>query len=237
VNRRLLTILLPLATASLAAGCTTFSDNDAVARVNDVELSSEMLRARLTEIEAPTDVALDANQVRQDIAAWIRSESVDPSQAEAAYANGAEASGTVCPQVIVIDALGAAESAMADLEAGADFDDVSAVRNIEPLYAGESNRLGCIPTSDLPFDNGDPFIDALRTLTAQSPYALVSLPPQPGSPNVYVVTRLTPFNELSPEEMAVVLQNAPVNSQDIDIYVDPRYGAYDPETGVIDGLG
>ena len=38
-----MTILLPLAAATLATGCTTFSDNDAVARVNDVELSSETL--------------------------------------------------------------------------------------------------------------------------------------------------------------------------------------------------
>ena len=38
-----MTILLPLAAASLTAGCTTFSDADAVARVGETELSTEEL--------------------------------------------------------------------------------------------------------------------------------------------------------------------------------------------------
>ena len=43
-------ILLPLTLAAVTAGCSTFSDSDVVARVNDVELTNDEFDARLTEL-------------------------------------------------------------------------------------------------------------------------------------------------------------------------------------------
>lgn len=80
VNRRLLTILLPFVAATLAAGCSTFSDNDAAARVNDVELSND----GLVEIahflsEGATPLATgpgDADEARNVLGIWIQAQAL-----------------------------------------------------------------------------------------------------------------------------------------------------------------
>ena len=48
-------ILLPLTLAAVTAGCSTFSDSDAVARVNGVELTSDEFDAKLTELGVTGD--------------------------------------------------------------------------------------------------------------------------------------------------------------------------------------
>ena len=60
--------LAPLALMLLTAGCTTFSDNDAVARVGNVELSRAELDDQLAELglEA-TDEAVPAAFARPSI--------------------------------------------------------------------------------------------------------------------------------------------------------------------------
>jgi hypothetical protein len=76
VNRRLLTILLPL--AAVAAGCTTFSDNDAAARVDDTELTTEVLEELVVLIPDPQSGAPgepeDANAVRNALTFWIQTQ-------------------------------------------------------------------------------------------------------------------------------------------------------------------
>jgi len=64
VKRRLLTILLPLAAASLTAGCTTFTDNDVAARVNDVEYSHEDLSGIIDAIGIPEESTTDLSTIR-----------------------------------------------------------------------------------------------------------------------------------------------------------------------------
>jgi len=74
VNRRLLTILIPLTAVSLAA-CSTL-DTDAVATVDGVELTEDDLDELLTVIpnaagSGPSNPD-DANDVRQTISIWIQ---------------------------------------------------------------------------------------------------------------------------------------------------------------------
>ena len=64
VKRRLLTILLPLAAASLTAGCTTFTDNDVAARINDVEYSHEDLSGIIDAIGIPEESTSDLGTIR-----------------------------------------------------------------------------------------------------------------------------------------------------------------------------
>lgn len=98
VNRRLLTILLPLVAATLAAGCTTFSDNDAAARVGDQELSDEMLGELVGLVPDPqTGVAgetTDGNAVRNALTFWIQSNVL----ADLIGAQGIEVDDTVVDQ-------------------------------------------------------------------------------------------------------------------------------------------
>jgi hypothetical protein len=72
VIRRLLTILLPLAATSLAAGCTTFSDNDAIARVGDVEMTDETLADFMTLVgpDAEPTAEAETELARAAIGTW-----------------------------------------------------------------------------------------------------------------------------------------------------------------------
>lgn len=75
-----MTIVLALTAASAASGCSTFSDNDAAARVNDIELSSE----QLTELaEFIPDGATggpstpgDAEHARNAIRVWVEAQAL-----------------------------------------------------------------------------------------------------------------------------------------------------------------
>lgn len=76
MTRRLLPIVLIAAT--LAAGCTTFSDNDAAARVDDDELSDEMLEELVGLVNDPETGAPgepnDGNSVRNALTFWVRAQ-------------------------------------------------------------------------------------------------------------------------------------------------------------------
>jgi hypothetical protein len=79
VHRRLLTILLPLAAtvglATATAGCSTFSDSDAAARVDDSELSPDELSALVDVLASET--ATSGDTVRQAIGLWIQIEAAN----------------------------------------------------------------------------------------------------------------------------------------------------------------
>ena len=64
MKRRLLTILLPLAAASLTAGCTTFTDNNVAARINDIEYSHEDLSSIIDAIGIPEESTTDLGIIR-----------------------------------------------------------------------------------------------------------------------------------------------------------------------------
>ena len=77
VIRPRLTFLLPLA-AVLVAGCTGLSDNNAVARVEQVELSSDELTDLMSAL-SPANVESDptnADAARDTISLWVRIEAV-----------------------------------------------------------------------------------------------------------------------------------------------------------------
>jgi mevalonate kinase len=82
VHRRLLTILLSVAItiglASSAAGCSTFTDADSAARVNDSELSADEL-SELADAVATirTEEPTSGDVVRAAINAWVFSEIFD----------------------------------------------------------------------------------------------------------------------------------------------------------------
>lgn len=77
MTRRLLPILVIVA-ATLTAGCTTFSDNDAAARVDDDELSDEMLDQLVGLVNDPQTGAPgdpnDGDSVRNALTFWVRAQ-------------------------------------------------------------------------------------------------------------------------------------------------------------------
>jgi hypothetical protein len=80
VHRRLLTILLSVtglfALSAATSGCSTFSDADAAARVDDTELSPDGL-SDLVDVIAQGGDPNDAEVVRQAVALWIQVEVIN----------------------------------------------------------------------------------------------------------------------------------------------------------------
>jgi len=70
-----MSFLLPLAVVSLSAGCTTFTDDNAAARVNDIEIDHDDL-ADLAEFVAVANNQLpsgtDATQARNAASIWVQ---------------------------------------------------------------------------------------------------------------------------------------------------------------------
>lgn len=238
VHRRIFTPLAAaLSAALLGAGCATFSDNDAVARVGDVEFSSDELRARVDELGAPPDEALDANAVRQTIDTWIGeqlSATTDPALAAELYPQGLLAAGSTCFEVIVADTEQGGADALAQLQDGASWTEVFTTYNIDPALAQDEGRFGCVPANEIPIGSGNPFVDGLTELRGDARLNFVEIP---GEPTVYAVTRLIPFDELGPEDTPIVFANLPLGSREIDIHVDPRYGTFDSSSGTVVALG
>ncbi|NND75979.1 MAG: hypothetical protein HKN44_13330 [Ilumatobacter sp.] len=234
-----MTTLLAVAVlgATFGTGCTTFSDNDAVARVGDVELSSERLRDRVDARGAPQGEALDANAVREEIGAWIGEQvavGVDPGLAAAAYAQGLFASGSICFEVIVVDSTEAAAAALDELRAGADFAAVYGERNIDPSLDGTTGRFPCVPENQLPLGTGNTFVDSLVELDDGNRLTSVQLDE---SGAAHAVSRFVPYDELGPDDTALVLANLNVDLDGFDIHVDPRYGTYETSVGAVVPLG
>ncbi len=80
MHRRLLTILFSVtglfALSAATSGCSTFSDADAAARVNDTELSPDQLSS-LVDVLAQGADPTDAEVVRQTIGLWVQVEVIN----------------------------------------------------------------------------------------------------------------------------------------------------------------
>ncbi len=148
VNRRLMTILLPLAAASLTAGCTTFSDADAVARVGDTELSADQLDDLLAEQQFPEEARSDLTLVRPVISGWIEEtaienglfspeliEAIPDAELLALYDQGIATAGVTCVGLMVAETPEAGDAAADRLRDGEAFADVFADVNLDPDLA------------------------------------------------------------------------------------------------------
>lgn len=237
-----MTTLLAVAVtgATLGTGCTTFSDNDAVARVNDIELSSAELRERADARGAPQDEALAADAVRQEIGVWIDEQLVgatDPAVSAETYEQGLLASGSICIALIIVTNPQEAADTVDELNAGADFATIFGERNIDPSLDADQGRVGCFAVDELPLGSGNTLVDSLLELDQDNPYTFATLPGNAGEPDAGAVSRFIPYAELGPDETPVVNSNLPSSATDVDVHVDPRYGTYDATARLVVPLG
>lgn len=252
VNRRLQSILLPLALASIAVGCTTFSDDDIIARVGDTELTDELVTERATAAGLPADETLDISITRQIIGSWVNETALDEgfvdasaptafteTQVASRYDQGLRSAGISCPAFLVTETVGEAEAAVAELRSGDAFADVFAARNIDQSLDPTVGLIGC-PTLAAVLDAGDaPEAIVLLDLSAENRYGIAEILDPNGQPQVSVVIDFRPYDELDAESLPLV--DATVRSvlafAAIDIKVNPRYGYFDPVTGAVLPLG
>ncbi len=246
VNRRLELVLSVAAIAAFTTGCATFSDSDNVARVGDATLTTDEFQAQLTEVGAPSDQLLPGEAVRAQITTWIGEQladadtpGLDADDVAARYDAGIESSGTVCVSGIVVEAGDTAERVAAELEAGADFSALLEAENLDPSLGDAGGDIGCVTDQQVAEAPEVDFIQAIATLSADDPFATAPLFDQFGDEFAWVVLAFRPFAELSPTDADTVTAaiEAAARFADADVFVDPRYGTFDPATGEVVALG
>jgi hypothetical protein len=290
VNRRAVVPILLLAGA--ATGCSTFSDNDAAARVGDFELSQDELgelligatpapspptnvrdgvtaravlttwiSTRIVELdlaaqgesvsaeaiaaatgafqaedpvgwaEKPVDVQNLQVEQRAAIETWSALEVTAPSDDElrSLYEAGTAESGFVCGAHILVDTAEGAQAILDQLEGGADFAELAASESIDTDSGANGGNLPC-DLAGAYEANIPEFAEAFLTADLGVPVGPVQ------SQFGYHVILLRPSDQVDPGELAAVYNGAPLRFQraasGVDVYVDPRFGSFDPATGV-----
>jgi len=239
VNRRSLTIAAPLALAALASGCSTLSDNDVAARVDDTELSQDEFEQRLADAGITTDQAVPLDPARAELTLWIQNQLVDPAEVAVQYDAGPAVGGSICLSAIVVETEDEAEVAADRLREGDDFAEVFADANIDPTLVADTGALPCITSADLDAAAGTPLIDAAATLSADAPVATTVLLDNADQPVAWAVLDFRTFDQLEPADVEFVTASVDLGDAalDADIHVDPRFGTFDAELGQVIALG
>ncbi len=256
VNRRLMTILLPLAAASLTAGCTTFSDADAVARVGDTELSASELDELLTEQQFPDEARNDLGLVRPVISAWIEQTAVEnglfspeliaaipDDQLLGLYGQGIGVAGVTCVRLLVAASPEAGDAAAARLRSGDDFIDVFADVNTDVDLAGVDGEAGCFDLNQFAgVEPQPPEIAALFTVNEANPVASSPSANADGTAAGLVIVHrgaadLAPDDREQVVELIRQVGGVSLVVEDLDVYVASRYGTFDVASASVVPLG
>jgi len=251
-----MTILLPLTAATLTAGCSTFSDSNAVASVGDVELSEGGLDDLLDEQSVPDDQRSDLDVVRPVISSWIESTALDTGlfgeeliadipddDLVNLYRQGMETSGVTCALLLVAPTVADADEAAAELRAGADFAEVFDTYNTDPALADVSGNAGCFDINQVT-GQGAPSPEVLALMSVNSGNPVATSPSATANGDeLGLLISFQEIDELGDAEQTQVLDairasaGARLLLRDIDVDVDSRYGYFDRETGAVTPLG
>jgi hypothetical protein len=236
----LLTIPLALCLTAVAAGCTTFSDSDAVARVGDVELGRDEFEDRLEDLGATDDDVLALDPVRAEITTWIQLQLVGSEELAAIYDAGPDESGVTCFSAIVVEDEPTAVAVQTELEDGAAFDEVFVRENLDPSLAEAVGALPCITAEDIEASADVAFVAVGVTLNAENPFGTAPVADTTGATVAWVTLAFRSFDELSEEDVVFVTRTIGTlegADPDVDIYVDPRYGVWDTLRSQVVPLG
>lgn len=247
-----------VAAASLSS-CTTVSRGDAAAEVNGEELTR-------SELDVLTGGSTNGDEVRASITSWLsvavlggdvsnltgaddlaerRTKAIDElsapfmDDARAAYEKGLDGSPVLCLGAIPVGSDADAATALSELQAGASLADTATKWSSDSTLAQnggkvvDQNGANCLdPTGFNP--------DLIASLTdagaAPGTPVIVDL----GTGPVVVVMR--PFDDLDQNEKAsLVLDQVGADVRDrlasTDIYVNPRFGRWDPQSVAVVPLG
>ncbi len=233
-------VLAAVATATLTA-CSTFSNENTVARFDDEEFtqddlddalggegtrSADAARAAINEWLFP--LIIESELLGEDALA-----NVDDAVVAARYAQGIEVAGVACPDVMVTESGEAADDAAARLRDGDEYATVFEEFNLDPNLTADGG--GCIPLAQIdPAATSSPDVRALFSITESDPVAAATTQTQLGDEFGLVVVHrpYAELNEVDGEAARTQIASSIV-ADGIDVYVDPRYGTFDPSFGVV----
>ena len=223
----------------MTAGCSTFSDSNVVARVNDVELTQDEFDARLTELGVTDTDVVQMEPVRAEITRWIQQQLVPDEQIATMYDAGPADAGVVCVRAIVVNDQATADATLAELEAGTDFADAFQRSNLDQSLVATIGAIPCISGSDLAGNAGTPFIDLATTLSSDNVYGDAPILDDTGAEVAWVVLGFRSWDLLDSADTDQVAGMIDVGdaAADADVFVASRYGTFDSETATVVSLG
>ena len=227
-------LIAGVALAGLATGCSTFSDNDLAARVGDAELSHDQLSRELGEIDNSNTERADGAVVREQINEFILRTIADQVGLFDQYAAADGSLQIACFYVLQVSDRAQADDVLARLAAGEEWDAVAG--SLSPQAAAET-RQPCAPVSGL-------VPEVAETLGALEPGGEPEVL-EVGDPVSTFVVRAHDVDELDMLEFLTAISGGDPSvltpflaaAQDSDVYVDPRFGRFEPEQVSVVPLG
>ncbi len=235
------TVLVALAATAVLSSCSTVSNRDTVARFEDEEFTQDDLDDALGG-----DGTRSADAARAAINEWLFPQiieadllgadavaNVDETVVAARYAQGIEDAGVACPDVMVTESVEVADEAADRLRDGEDYATVFDEFNLDPSVTADGG--GCISFAQIdPAATSSPDVRALFSVNESDPIASATTQSQFGDEFGLVVVH-RPYAELNDvdREAARAQIASSILGDDIDVYVDPRYGTFDPAFGVV----
>ncbi len=253
MNRRRSAVLGTAALLIPLSACATFNRNDVAAQVGDRSLSTEGAQALAAADAQPAS----GDQLRQQLTKWIRVTVLEASvgtappaspptaadldvrlgqaiktiagdEAETMYESGLAGSPIVCLAAIPVETIDAANNVLTVLASGTSFADAASQFSTDPTFA----QTGGVVTSE---DGNECYSTVTPVVAAALTGASVGQPVAADLDTFSAVLVLRPFDELKPESQSLIA-SASISQDQLDaildgakIYVDPRYGRWDPE--------
>ena len=237
IQRRTARLALLALAAVAASGCTTFSDDDAVARVGDDELTSDALTALLDGVGSPLDPTgqtpavvdgvAQGDAARSAVSRWIQSRIVGASAIGERYTADPAELGVTCLDVAVAQDQADAEAIKARLDAGETWDEV-----VGPLETsiGYESQQECTPLGVYEAQLGPEVAARLGALkpggapevvdAGQAGFAVVRIQ---SLDDLDTGTLLAAVQGLEPDAVQALIDSVAAT----DVYVDPRVGRFD----------
>ncbi|HWM22763.1 MAG TPA: peptidylprolyl isomerase [Ilumatobacteraceae bacterium] len=169
---------------------------------------------------------------RAAVETWSALEFPPPSDDElrTLYDSGTAKSGIVCTAHILVAAEADAKEILDRLEGGADFAELATSESTDTASAANGGNLPCALTNTFEDTYVPEFVEGVLAAQIGEPFGPVQ------SEFGYHVIVLRPSERIDPAELATLYTDTSARFQraaaEFDVYVDPRYGSFNPVTGV-----
>lgn len=187
--------------------------------------------APLDEVEGElTDATLDES-IDASFGVWQQSPAapIPDDQIRDLYERGPVGSNMICTAHILVGDEAAADEVLARLADGDDFAELAAEFSTDTSAAG-GGVLPCAFTADFSSQYIPEYVEAALDAEMGEPVGPVL------SQFGYHIILVRPYDDLAGDELVGLVSSPQIRfdfaSRDIDVYVDPRYGAFNASAGI-----
>jgi hypothetical protein len=183
--------------------------------------------------QVPVDLQNLQVEHQAAVATWSALELSTPSDDElrSRYDAGTDESGVVCSSHILVETEEEARDILDQLDGGADFAELAASESIDSSSGPNGGALPCDLTGNFETAYVPEFVEAALAAQIGEPVGPVQ------SEFGYHVVMLRPSDQVDPGELATLYTDPQLRFQRVanglDIYVDPRFGSFNPTTFVV----